>query len=443
MSFAHSRAIAMADNLLIPWLTLVHTKGLGPGSLRKLQENLQHVGSASVEAILASSDSKLRQAGLSEKVVSEMRNVDQSRIERDLQWVNEADDRAIITRDSDHYPKLLLQIADPPLVLYVRGDPDVLNTPQLAIVGTRKPSHSAERHAFDMASQLAGYGITVTSGLALGVDSFAHRGALAAGGYTIAVTSTGLDRVYPAVHQQLAQEIAENSAIVSEFPIGTNPIASYFPRRNRIISGLCYGTLVVEATLKSGTLTTAAHATSQAREVFAIPGNIDNPQSRGCHALLKSGATLVESVADILVQLAPLLPQTLDDATTTTSTIEQPVHRPAKQQVPRRIPEPRKPRSNKKPDHSPGPADENTASQQENSQATEAEPADNGQADSIPADDLCNTLLETLGYDPMSLDQLVERSGFDVVTVTKMTIDLELSGAIQKIPGGNFVRTGT
>ncbi len=433
----------MADNFLIPWLTLVHTKGLGPGLLRKLQENLQQVGSASVEAILGSSDSKLRQAGLSEKIVSAMRHVDQTRIERDLEWVNEADDRAIITRDSGHYPKLLLQIADPPLVLYVRGDPDVLNTPQLAVVGSRKPSHSAERHAYDMASQLAGYGITVTSGLALGVDSFAHRGALSAGGYTIAVTSTGLDRVYPAAHQKLAQEIAENSAIVSEFPIGTNPIASYFPRRNRIISGLCYGTLVVEATLKSGTLTTAAHATSQAREVFAIPGNIDNPQSRGCHALLKNGATLVESVADILVQLAPLLPNTLDDEATnniTTTTPEQASDRPAKQQVPRRLPASKQP-SGKKTQQAPSPSDNNTNHRLEQTEIPENGGTGAGGAEFLPTDDPSSLLLEALGYDPMSLDQLVERCGLDVVTVTKMTLDLELSGVIQKIPGGNFVRT--
>lgn len=366
---------------LLPWLTLVHTKGLGPGLLRKLLEAL-----GSIDSILGASDSKLRQAGLPEKVVTSLRQVNPANIQTDLDWVAAASDRSIITRDSARYPDRLREIADPPLVLYVRGDADVLATPQLAIVGSRKPGYSAEHHAFDIARQLAIYGITITSGLALGVDGCAHRGALAAGGFTIAVTATGLDRVYPARHQQLAQEIAGTSAIISEFPIGTNPHASFFPRRNRIISGLAYGTLVVEATLKSGTLTTAAHATSQAREVFAIPGSIDNPQSRGCHALLKNGATLVETVADILEVIAPLLPESVSFAS---------------------------------------------------DQKTGENPSD---APEPEVDAATNKLLQALGYDPLSLDQLADRAGLDIVTATKMTVDLELNGVIKKITGGNFVR---
>ena len=376
-------AIIMADDNLTPWLTLVHSKGLGPSLLRKLLEGL-----GSIDAILGSSDSKLRQAGLPDKVIKAMRNVDNDDIKTDLDWLNDADDRSIITRESELYPSMLREIADPPLVLYARGDTDVLNTPQLAIVGSRKPGHSAENHAFDIARQLAGYGITVTSGLALGIDGCAHRGALAGGGYTVAVTATGLDRVYPAKHQQLAREIAAGSVIVSEFPIGTNPNAGHFPRRNRIISGLCYGTLVVEATLKSGTLTTAAHATSQAREVFAIPGNIDNPNSRGCHALLKKGATLVESVADILEPLAPMLASRIP---------AEPL--PGPQPHPPNIPE--KPARRE-------------------SSATK--------------------LLEALGHDQMSLDELIERTGLDTTTVTNLTLDLELEGTIEKVAGGNFVR---
>jgi len=372
-----------ADNgHLRPWLTLVHTKGLGPALLRKLLENL-----GSIDSILGASDSKLRQAGLPEKVVTSLRQVDDASIQTDLDWMADAPDRSIITRNCAQYPKRLNEIADPPLVLYVRGDADVLSTPQLAIVGSRKPGHSAENHAFDFARQLAGFGITITSGLALGVDGCAHRGALAANGFTVAVTATGLDRVYPAKHQQLAREIADQSAIISEFPIGTNPHAGFFPRRNRIISGLGYGTLVVEATLKSGTLTTAAHATSQAREVFAIPGNIDNPQSRGCHALLKNGATLVETVADILEVIAPLLPKS--------------VHFASDQKIDKKPP-------------------------------SRSEPK---------VDNATKKLLQALGTDPMSLDQLADRTDLDIVSVTQMALDLELSGTIKKIAGGNFVRT--
>ena len=387
--------MAADNNHLHPWLTLVHTRGLGPGLLRKLLEGL-----GSIDAIHGASDSKLRQAGLPEKVVTSMRQVEASDIQTDLDWMADAPDRTIITRDCAQYPARLNEIADPPLVLYVRGDVDVLSTPQLAIVGSRKPGHSAESHAFDIASQLANYGITITSGLALGVDGCAHRGALAAGGYTVAVTATGLDRVYPAKHQQLAQEIAAQSAIISEFPIGTNPNAGFFPRRNRIISGLSYGTLVVEAALKSGTLTTAAHATSQAREVFAIPGNIDNPQSRGCHALLKNGATLVENVADILEVLAPLLPASVSFAS------DQAEGTPAK-------------------DPEPGP---------------EPEPEPQTEPES-GVDTAAAKLLQSLGYDPLSLDQLAERCGLDIVTVTGITLDLELDGSIKKTAGGSFVRT--
>ncbi len=391
------------DNPLHPWLTLVHTKGLGPGLLRRLLE-----GFRSVDAVIGASDSKLRQAGLPDKVITALRNVEDTAIQADLDWMEEAQDRTIITRDSGQYPAMLKEIADPPLVLYVRGDPDVLSTPQVAIVGSRKPSHSAENHAFDLARQLAGYGITITSGLALGVDGCAHRGALSAGGYTVAVTATGLDRVYPARHQQLAQEIAQRSAIISEFPIGTNPHAGFFPRRNRIISGLSYGALIVEATLKSGTLTTAAHATSQAREVFAIPGNIDNPQSRGCHALLKRGATLVENVADILEVIAPLLPDEIHLPSDTI--VDQPIR---------------------------------DQGQGDDGQAGESYSTTRKQTASMQSDSPTAKLLDVLGHDPMSLDEIVSRSGFDIVSVTRMTLDLELDGKIKKITGGNFVRSGS
>lgn len=386
--------MANTDQLL-PWLTLVHTKGLGPAILRKLLDGL-----GSIDAILGASDSKLKQAGVPDKVITSMRRVDESAIQTDLAWSDGAEDRSIITRDSPHFPERLREIADPPLVLYVRGDAEVLGTPQLAIVGSRKPSHSAENHAYDLARQLAGYGITITSGLALGIDSHAHRGALSADGFTIAVTATGLDRVYPARNQKLAQQIAAQSAIISEFPIGTNPHASFFPRRNRIISGLCYGTLVVEAAIKSGTLTTAAHATSQAREVFAIPGNIDNPQSRGCHALLKSGATLVENVADILEVLAPLLPRSIDSAALQSAAAD-----------------------GRTPDQGPEQKSRRSQPVQEIDKATEK-------------------LLDALGFDPMSLDQLAERCDLDIVTVTKMVTDLELDGTIKKIAGGNVARAG-
>lgn len=389
----------MAD--LTPWLELVHTRGLGPKLLRKLL-----AGFGSVDAITSASDSKLASIGLSRKVIDAMKNVDQDRIAADINWAQDGDDRYIITLDSALYPPLLKEIADPPIVLYVRGDPEVLQTPQLAVVGSRKPGPGAQTNAQRIASEIASFGITITSGLALGVDAIAHRAALDAEGFTIAVTATGLDRVYPASHQSLAQDIAASGAIISEFPIGTNPLPAYFPRRNRIISGLSYGSLVVEAALKSGTLTTAAHATEQSREVFAIPGNIENPQARGSHALLKDGATLVETSADILRQLAPVIPKTLDFA--------------------------------ENPDAAPVPANE-----------TRTDPAPKIAVFGAPStkvknpaanasDDQQSAVLTAIEYQPLSLDELVETTGIDIVAVTNLTLELELTGLIESVAGGRY-----
>lgn len=374
---------------LTTWLRLVHTRGLGPKLLRKLLN-----GFGSVDAIASASGGKLAEIGLSRRVIDAMSNVDPQLIEKDISWSREGDDRHILTLDSARYPALLKEIADPPIVLYVRGDPDVLQTPQLSIVGSRKPSAGAQANALRLAEELAAMGITITSGLALGVDGYAHRGALQANGFTVAVTATGLDRVYPASHQTLARDIAKSGAIISEFPVGTNPMAGNFPRRNRIISGLSYGTLVIEAALKSGTLITAGHATEQSREVFAIPGNIDNPQAKGSHALLKAGATMVETSADILQQLAPVLPKTFELT-----------DEPARQ---------------KAPDVAPPVA--NSTQQQNSGNAA-------GQSDKI---------LTALEFDALSLDELVEVTGLDVVSVTNLTLELELTGQINTVAGGRY-----
>lgn len=415
------------------WLPFVHCHGIGPRTIHQLLN-----GFDSPEAILRASDSKLTSAGLSQKKVTALRNTDQSGINRDIEWYKASEDRHIITYSCASYPPLLKQIADPPLVLYVRGDLEVLSTPQLAIVGSRKPSRSAAVHATEMAAQLCAYGLTICSGLAIGVDACAHRGALQAEGLTVAVTATGLDRVYPAAHQSLAREIVQTGAIVSEFPIGTSPKPAYFPRRNRIISGLCYGTLVVEAALKSGTLTTAAHATEQSREVFAIPGSIDNPQSRGCHALLRNGATLVESIEDILIQLAPLLPTELPTALPTalptstefektndanrvhggnvtgTATNEQP-----------QPPIIENPHSKPQPELEKKKADEGPSLKPENYRNTSD----------------MQKVLNAFDYTPLPLDAIVDATGLDIVTITNLAFDLELSGAIAAVAGGKYVKT--
>lgn len=220
-------------------------------------------------------------------------------------WCSNSDHH-VLTRLAPDYPPLLATIPDVPPLLFVRGDPSVLSLPQIAIVGSRKPSSAGKRNATRFAHELSAAGYLVTSGLALGIDAASHQGALLAGGRTIAVLGTGLDRIYPERHADLAAAISGQGAVVSELLPGSGPLAWHFPRRNRIISGLAHGVLVVEAALSSGSLITARMAAEQGREIFAVPGPVDSPQSRGCHRLLRQGAVLVEEVADILAETGGL-----------------------------------------------------------------------------------------------------------------------------------------
>ena len=227
------------------------------------------------------------------------------RLQAALRWWTGGADRHVVTLDDADYPPLLLETADPPLLLYVQGRPGLLSAAAVAVVGSRNPTPQGADNARAFAAQLCRDGLAVVSGLALGIDGAAHEGALAAGGGTVAVVGTGLDIVYPSRHLALARRIAETGALVSEFAPGTPSMAANFPQRNRIIAGLTLGTLVVEAALRSGSLITARMAAEAGREVFAIPGSIHSPQSRGCHALIRQGAKLVESAADILEELRP------------------------------------------------------------------------------------------------------------------------------------------
>ncbi len=220
-------------------------------------------------------------------------------VDRSMAWAAQPGQHIVTLADAE-YPKALLEIADPPCLLYVRGNPGLLGKRGLAVVGSRNATPQGVQTAENFAKALAGKGLAIISGLALGIDAAAHRGALAAGGETIAVIGTGADRLYPARNRELALAIAEHGAIVSEFPLGTPAIAANFPRRNRIISGLSRGVLVVEAAPESGSLITARLAAEQGREVFAIPGSIHSPVARGCHKLIKQGAKLVETAQDIL-----------------------------------------------------------------------------------------------------------------------------------------------
>jgi len=290
------------DDEFAAWFRLLETPGVGRGSARTL---LSALGSA--QAVVAASPAQWRHAAgdrVAEALAAPLPAEYEQRLAAAQHWRSTGDGlHHVVTLGDADYPQALLQTADPPLLLYVQGRSEVLAAPGLAIVGSRNPTPQGAQNAHQFASHIAQLGINVVSGLALGIDGAAHEGALAGRGTTVAVVGTGLDRVYPRRHRELAHRIAASGAIVSEFAPGTPALAGNFPQRNRIIAGMTQGTLVVEAALKSGSLITARLASEAGREVFAIPGSIHSPQSRGCHALIRQGAKLVESAADILEEL--------------------------------------------------------------------------------------------------------------------------------------------
>jgi DNA processing protein len=282
-------------------LLLCRAPGIGSATVRRLLDEFPDV-----EAVLSASPAALRAAGLGSRQIDALRKPDEAAIATDLQWLTQ-DNCHLLTCTDPAFPSRLQQIPQAPALLFVQGDPEVLSMPQLAIVGARNASPQGLENAEAFAAELARGGFIVTSGLALGIDGAAHRGAMTTG-YTIAVCGTGLDRVYPARHRALAHQIVDGGgALVSEYPCGVAALAENFPRRNRIISGLTLGVLVVEAARESGSLITARYALEQGREVFAIPGSIHNPMARGCHALIRQGAKLVETVQDLFEELAPAL----------------------------------------------------------------------------------------------------------------------------------------
>src|SRR5262245_52478736 len=277
----------VADELAA-WLRLLLTPGIGRSAARRL---LSAFGTP--QGVFAAS-SAARAEILGQGVLSEDEPpMLAAALPALASWLDAGAQRDWVALGDPRYPRALLQTADPPLLLYTQGDTALLNSPCLAIVGSRNPTPQGAENAHAFAAHLGSAGLTIVSGLALGIDGAAHGGALAAGAATIAVVGTGLDRVYPRKHRDLAHRIAERGLIVSEFELGTPPLAANFPQRNRIIAGLSLGTLVVEAALESGSLITARHAVECGRDVFAVPGSIHSPQSRGCHALIKQGAKLV------------------------------------------------------------------------------------------------------------------------------------------------------
>ena len=271
---------------------------VGPRTVLKLQKRWPDL-----QVLFQLSTTELEQQGLPRLLAQTINNFALSQIDEDLEWQAAAPDNHLLTWESPYYPKLLQEIADPPMVLYAQGQLSALESPTLAIIGSRNPSITGNQNSRLFAKELSSYGITIVSGLALGIDAHAHQGCLEAQGKTIAVLGTGIDHIYPRRHVKLAQQIQEKGLLVSEFPLKSPPIARHFPRRNRIISGLSLCILVVEAAIKSGSLITARMAAEQNRDVLAIPGSIHNPLSRGCHCLLQEGAKLVTCVDDVLEEL--------------------------------------------------------------------------------------------------------------------------------------------
>ncbi len=289
------------------WCALLRTPKIGCATFNKL------LLKTTPEALFHSSTKDLQRWELHPLSIQAIQNPDWDAVNKDLNWINQ-DNHTLIKITDPQYPPLLKEISSPPPLLFINGNPEALLKTQLAIVGSRNPSATGLETAHEFSNSLAKLGFTITSGLALGIDGASHEGALHAQKETIAIMGTGLDRIYPARHHSLAQKIAHSGALVSEFPIGTPAKAHHFPQRNRIISGLCSGLLVIEATQRSGSLITAKMALEQNREVFAIPGAIKNPLAQGCNTLIQEGAKLTTQCQDILEELN-VAPKVTEDIT--------------------------------------------------------------------------------------------------------------------------------
>lgn len=292
------------------WINLALVPGLGPKFFQTL--NQQSILPTQVYSL---SMNELKKLGVSEKLARYLQQHPPSKpakpVEQALTWQQSAG-QYLLTPEHEHYPNLLKQIPTAPPLMFVKGQVSTLKLPQIAIVGSRYPTSSGSQQAYDFAQNLSHHGLVVTSGLAKGVDGIAHQATLDAAGSTIAVLGTGIDHIYPKSHLRLAEHICEKGALVSEFPLGAPAMKGHFPRRNRIVSGMSLGVLVIEATLKSGSLITARQALEQNREVMAIPGAIHNPQKAGCHHIIREGAKLIETPEQVVEEIGPMIDQKSD-----------------------------------------------------------------------------------------------------------------------------------
>jgi DNA processing protein len=355
------------------WLTLAHAY-VNVAELHALNERF-----GDIQTIVRQSERQLMESGLSEQKAKAVSSPDRSALEAALSWLDKASHH-IVHYGSDEYPDMLTQLQGAPLMLFVNGDIDTLHLPALAIIGSRNPTRGGVRNAVNFSRYLASSGYTIVSGLAQGIDTAAHRGALDVKSRTVAFLGHGIDRVYPAQNYDLAHQIAASGALVSEYPLGAPPDKRHFPERNRLISGLTLGTLVIEAARQSGSLITARLAAEQGREVFALPGSIHNPLARGCHQLIRQGAKLVETAADIGAELAPLA----------------------------------------------GHLQQNLMESSENK--TEAP----------DVDDDYSELRKVLSHDPTSINELEAQSGLTIDQLSSMLLILELQGEVEALSGGRY-----
>jgi DNA processing protein len=372
----------ISPNDLNQWLSLNQTPGLGNAAFSQL---LTKFGSP--EGIFNAKLNQLREIVDDDIAQKISKGVDVDLIAPTLKWL-EKDNAHVLTFADSHYPQKLLEISNPPAVLYAIGNLHWLNHPSIAMVGSRSATPQGEKNAEEFAKSLCEYGLCVVSGMALGIDGAAHRGTLKSNGATIAVVGTGLDIVYPARHRDLAHKIAERGLILSEFSLGTPSKAQNFPRRNRLISGLSLGCLVVEANIDSGSLITARLSAEQGREVFAIPGSIHSPVTKGCHQLIKQGAKLVESVQDILEEINW-------EATLSTLT----------------------------------------------SKNNLSSISPNGLMADFTENALqANTVLDLMGFDSINFEQLRTSSGLTTEALSSMLMVLELESKIKSLAGSNYQR---
>ena len=374
-------AFPLADSEVHGWLAIGRAASCNGHAVLRAMEAFGAVG-----GLFEAGDRELANLGFRRAAAAGLRRVDWDAVRRDRDTLRQLG-ASIVPIGTSGYPARLAAIASPPPVLYCRGDPLLLDRAQIAIVGARAATRGGRERARALARDLAACGLVVTSGLAMGVDAAAHRGALDAAAPSVAVLATGPDRIYPRSNTGLARELLESGALVTERAPGTPPLPENFPRRNRLISGLGLGVLVVEASLRSGSLITARLAADEGREVFAVPGSVDNALSRGCHALLRDGAKLVESVVDVLDEIA----------------------------------------------HAGGPAGPPILSKL----AVQDDPAGAGGH----LDESEQIVVDALGHDPASVDQLVGHTGLTAGRLASILLALEIDGRIEALPGSRYVRT--